>query len=301
MFERRADRWQAGLVMGALLLGLWAWMQVPAEMQVPIHFDMRGVPDGWGSPAMAFVFLPVLAAAMWGLRGLIEKVDPGPGSGLQDRARVAQALDRVFLAVTGLLVAAQALIVVVALTAWRPAAVHFLPVLALFLLVVGSAVFPLVDPRDPQLAASGRAVGTIRWAVLGLLAVMFAIIARESLGSGPATPELMLLALGAIFIVIGNVMGKLRPNARVGIRTRWTLANSRVWDQTHRFGGKAQVLAGAVLLGLAFTPLPLVWHGPAIALVALAAAGVTVLKSYLLWRALPTEIREPQRDIQRDA
>ena len=59
MFERRADRWQAGLVMGALLLGLWAWMQVPAEMQVPIHFDMRGVPDGWGSPAMAFVFLPV--------------------------------------------------------------------------------------------------------------------------------------------------------------------------------------------------------------------------------------------------
>ena len=34
---------------------------------------------------------------------------------------------------------------------------------------------------------------------------------------------------------------------------------------------------------------------------ALAAAGVTVLKSYLLWRALPTEIREPQRDIQRDA
>jgi uncharacterized membrane protein len=101
--------------------------------------------------------------------------------------------------------------------------------------------------------------------------------------------------MGVLLAVTGNVLGKLRPNAVVAIRTRWTLANARVWDQTHRFAGKVQVAAGVVLVGLAFTPLPAVWHGPAVALLAVAAAGAAVLKSYLLWRKLPLADRDPRR------
>lgn len=289
MFDRAADRWQLGLLLVGLLLGMWAWGQLPSDARVPIHFDMQGVADGWGSPALACFFLPGLAAALWGLNRMLGKAIPGASE--VERARQARALDPIFLAVTVLMLAAQTLIVVVALSSWRPAAVHFLPVLALFLLVVGSAVFRWLNPRDPALAASSRAVATIRWAVLGLLVVLLALIASESLGGGPSALHPVPLMVGTLLIVTGNVMGKLRPNARVGIRTPWTLANARVWDQTHRFGGKAQVLAGALLLGLAFAPWPPAWQGPTVAVVVLVASGAAVLKSYLLWRALPPASR----------
>ena len=68
--------------------------------------------------------------------------------------------------------------------------------------------------------------------------------------------------------------------------------HARVWDQTHRFGGKAQVLAGALLQGLAFAPWPPAWQGPTVAVVVLVASGAAVLKSYLLWRALTPASRE---------
>jgi len=54
-----------------------------------------------------------------------------------------------------------------------------------------------------------------------------------------------------LFTLLGNLMGKVRRNFFVGIRTPWTLANERVWNATHRFGAKTMVVAG--LLGLLMT------------------------------------------------
>jgi uncharacterized membrane protein len=57
--------------------------------------------------------------------------------------------------------------------------------------------------------------------------------------------------MGALFLLLallGNVLGRVRRNFYIGVRTPWTLANERVWDATHRFAAKVFVLAG--LLGL---------------------------------------------------
>jgi hypothetical protein len=299
MFERTADRWQVAMLLAALLPGLWAWGQLPPGAQVPIHFNVQGVPDGWGSPAMGFLVMPGVAAAMWGLRGLLDKAEPSAGAA--DRERVARALDQIFLAMTGLFAMIQLIIVAVALSDWRPAAAHFLLPVALVLLAMGRASLRLVDPGDPKLAPSSGALRTLRWAGPASLFLVFVVIACQALDVGQLSPNLLLLSTGLLLAVTGNVMGKLRPNASVGIRTRWTLANARVWDQTHRFGGKAQVAAGVVLVGLALTPLPPVWHGPAVVLLALAASGAAALKSYWLWRKLPPEDREPCRGTQGDA
>lgn len=299
MLERRADRWQAGLLAVSLLIGLWAWAQLPADAQVPIHFNVRGEADGWASPGMGLLLLPLIAALMWGLRPVLDKLQPQPDPALGKRQ--ADALDQIFLAIAGLMTAVQLIIVAVALTSWRPVAAHFLIPVGLVLLVVGRASLRLVDPRDPQLARSARALPVLRWAGPASLVLVFGAMAYPSLDADAPWPPVMLAGIGLLLMVTGNVMGKLRPNASVGIRTRWTLANTRVWDQTHRFGGKAQVLAGAVLLGLAFTPLPPPWHGPVIALVVSGAAGAAVLQSYRLWRALPPESPGEDRKIPGDA
>lgn len=291
MFDRAADRWFFALTLTALLLGLWAWGQLPTGAQVPIHFNLHGVPDGWGSPAAAFLIMPGVAAAVWGLRRLLDA--SGPTASAADRERVARALDQIFLATAGLMTAVQLIIAAVAISDWRPAAAHFLLPLALVLFVAGRASFRLADPRDPQGASSSGALSTLRWATPAFSVLVFAFVGYQALGVGLLPPNLPLVGVGMLLVVTGNVMGKLRPHSLVGIRTRWTLAHDRVWDHTQRFGGKAQVAAGLVLIGLALAPLPPAWHGPAVLVVVLASSGAAALKSYWAWRKLPPESPEP--------
>jgi uncharacterized membrane protein len=62
----------------------------------------------------------------------------------------------------------------------------------------------------------------------------------------------------AVFLgLMGNVMGKVRRNFWIGIRTPWTLASERVWYSTHRFAGKAMVIAAALSLAGVVAGLPL--------------------------------------------
>jgi uncharacterized membrane protein len=97
-------------------------------------------------------------------------------------------------------------------------------------------------------------------------------------GYSPSMPMSRAMFGGlAVFIgLLGNVMGKVRRNFWIGIRTPWTLANERVWYSTHRFAAKTMV--GGSLLSLAG-----VFAGLPIALcLALLAAGAVVPAFYSL-------------------
>ncbi len=75
--------------------------------------------------------------------------------------------------------------------------------------------------------------------------------------------------LCVLFAVLGNVMGKVRRNFFLGIKTPWALASERVWNATHRFAAKTFVAGG--VLGLAFTLADLrVWPVYALLIGALA-------------------------------
>lgn len=62
------------------------------------------------------------------------------------------------------------------------------------------------------------------------------------------------LLMGLLFIFIGNYLPKCRQNATLGIKIHWTLANEENWNRTHRFGGRAWVIGGALLMLAAFLP-----------------------------------------------
>ena len=42
-------------------------------------------------------------------------------------------------------------------------------------------------------------------------------------------------SLGALFVMLGLVMPRVRRNPWVGVRTPWTLASDENWARTHRF------------------------------------------------------------------
>ena len=45
------------------------------------------------------------------------------------------------------------------------------------------------------------------------------------------------LSVAGLFCVIGNFMGKIRPNWFIGVRTPWTLSSKMSWNKTHRLAG----------------------------------------------------------------
>lgn len=101
-------------------------------------------------------------------------------------------------------------------------------------------------------------------------------------------PKVALLGAGALLMVLGNYMGKLRRNFFIGIRTPWTIASEATWERTHRLGGKLFALAGVMVL------LITAFGGPfwlSIACI-LAVALMLVVYSFLVYRRLEVPSRD---------
>jgi len=147
-------------------------------------------------------------------------------------------------------------------------------------------LLPKIEPQAANLRRSSRALATVFLAITASLALLQAVIVVSTLGLALPKASLMFLLTGSLFVVLGNVMGKLRPNYSVGIRTPWTLANERVWDKTHRFGGKCFVIGGVAVALLPFLPLDPVFLEALLIAAVLVIVGAPVLKSYLLWREM---------------
>lgn len=154
------------------------------------------------------------------------------------------------------------------------------------------AILPAIDPRGRNLARSRVVLNTAWSGTLALLLVLEAAMLAFGLGWVDADgtrfmPGLSLTAVGILFILLGNVLGKARPNWFVGIRTPWTLSSDLAWDKTHRLVGRLMVLAGLILLaGVWFLPARLQFG---LALIAgLAPAVIGTAYSYWVWRNDPT-------------
>lgn len=57
--------------------------------------------------------------------------------------------------------------------------------------------------------------------------------------------------LGACLMALGPFMPRLRRNRLLGLRTRWSLKNDQVWQQSQLFCGRSLLAAGAILVLLA--------------------------------------------------
>ena len=66
-------------------------------------------------------------------------------------------------------------------------------------------------------------------------------------------------AIGFLFIYIGIILGKLKRNWFIGIRTPWTISNDKVWDKTHKLGSKLFIISGIITLLGIFFPSYMIW------------------------------------------
>lgn len=67
------------------------------------------------------------------------------------------------------------------------------------------------------------------------------------------------VGIGALLVVLGNIMPKMRRNALFGLRTKWSMENDNVWQKSQRFGGITSVIAGFTMIILALL-IPGIWN-----------------------------------------
>lgn len=61
-------------------------------------------------------------------------------------------------------------------------------------------------------------------------------------------PRLVVVLFGGVFIAIGNLLPRTRPNLALGIRTQRTLNDRHLWIRLHRTAGYVAVVLGTVIV-----------------------------------------------------
>jgi uncharacterized membrane protein len=64
------------IVTAMFLISAWAWLQLPADAQVPIHWGPDGQPDGWADKTVGLLLLPFLASGVAALLAIIPRIEP---------------------------------------------------------------------------------------------------------------------------------------------------------------------------------------------------------------------------------
>lgn len=159
-----------------------------------------------------------------------------------------------------------------------------MPLLALGIYVL-MRVLPRFDPGRANYATFAGPYATLRLAIMVVMAALYALLVLWVRGVRVSIAVWVPLLIGALLVVVGNLLGKVRPNWFVGIRTPWTLSSTLAWNRTHRAGGWLFVLMGVLMMLCA--ALRAEWALWIMLVVGGAGVLGLVVYSYVLWRRDP--------------
>ncbi|MEO0366298.1 MAG: SdpI family protein [Pseudomonadota bacterium] len=163
----------------------------------------------------------------------------------------------------------------------RLTAVLFGPALAVFTWLL-IRIIPSISPRGYRTDGFQDVLAILQVAMVAFMVGLGTLILLSAKGVEISMERSMPIAVGLLFALIGNYLGKVRKNFFIGIRTPWTLASDEVWARTHRLGGYLFVACGIALVGCGalgintalFVGIPLI------------AAVTPVVYSYVAYRNL---------------
>ena len=159
-----------------------------------------------------------------------------------------------------------------------------LPLLALAIYLL-MRYLPRIDPGRANYARFGGAYTAIRAGLVLLMAVLYGVILSTALKHPVDVSRVVPIAVGALFLLVGTVLGKIRPNWFVGIRTPWTMSSKISWVRTHRMGGWLFMALG--VLFAATGTFKLGSFGFVVIGAVIAVVVILFGYSYVVWKADP--------------
>ena len=169
-------------------------------------------------------------------------------------------------------------------TAWEGAFLMPLIFLGVFLLLI---ILPKIDPKKRNYAQMSKAYATMVAIIMVFFTILYFGTLGTALGYLEGFPSMVQIIVGALFIGIGNYMGKIKHNYFMGIKTPWTLASEEVWYRTHRMAGPYWVIGG--ILFMVMSLLPEGYLAKAFLIVIFGMVAIPVGYSYVIYKRLEKE------------
>jgi uncharacterized membrane protein len=147
---------------------------------------------------------------------------------------------------------------------------------------------PRFDPGKANYRHFATVFLVIRLAVVLFLAALYGFMVADALGHGVPIGGSVTLLAGALFVVLGFSMGKIRPNWFVGVRTPGTHSSKLYWTRSHRHAGWLLQASGAG------TQIRSTVSSNAARILQLVSGGVVsvtvIAYSYVVWRSDPDRV-----------
>jgi uncharacterized membrane protein len=157
-------------------------------------------------------------------------------------------------------------------------------------------LIPVISPRGFRTESFTGTLNIIMTATVVFGCVLGVGLIRASLDASVNIGSFVYVAVGLLFVVMGNFLGKVRKNFFLGIRTPWTLASDEVWAKTHRLGGWCFVIAGVLMAIMGVVAPTATWF---IGIV-IALALVPVVYSFFAYRKIEGFRPDPDVDEEGD-
>ena len=110
------------------------------------------------------------------------------------------------------------------------------------------AALPWLSPRKFEVDSFRSTYLYIMIVLVSMLAYIHMLALAAGLGVAIDVGRAAIGGVCLFIALLGNVLGKVRRNFYIGIRTPWTIADERVWNKTHRLAAKTCFACG--LIGL---------------------------------------------------
>ncbi len=135
---------------------------------------------------------------------------------------------------------------------YGPRSAVFLMPAMMTLIVLFFRGLPWLSPRRFGVDKFQSTFLFIMVATTGMFAYIHVVMLWTILHPPLRMDRALLGGICVFLALLGNVMGKVRRNFWIGVRTPWTLADERVWDATHRLAGRVMVAGGLIGAAVAF-------------------------------------------------
>jgi uncharacterized membrane protein len=163
----------------------------------------------------------------------------------------------------------------------KPWGVIVLPLTAILVFIV-MRLIPVISPKGYRTESFANVMHIFQVTMVGFTSLVAILVLLAASGMNVPINEAIFAALGVMFMVIGNYLGKTRKNFFLGIRTPWTLASDEVWARTHRLAGRLFMLLGLIMFSGVFFDLPVAFLIGMIGAIVL----VPVVYSYVVYRRI---------------
>ena len=112
--------------------------------------------------------------------------------------------------------------------------------------VLLTLVLPWLSPKQFEIDRFRGTYNYLMALIQALFAYLHGAILAVTFGAKADIGTLIMGGMFLFFALMGNVLGKVRRNFWVGVRTPWTLASEAVWVRTHRQTAWVWVAGGTV-------------------------------------------------------